>query len=361
MPFGGICRIIDFTLSNCLDSGLARVAVLTQYQHDHLQRYVRQRWSGLWNRPGQDSQLMCLAPTSGKRYRGTADAVFQNLSLLESSPKYVVILSGDHVYEMDYRELFIRHLETNADVTIATIEHPLKTATQFGVVEVDSNFRVTGFEEKPSDPLPLPLRPDMALISMGLYVFKTDILVQALVENCEGGLGFDFGHHVIPSLISSARVYAYDFRDEVEDSPRYWRDIGTLDSYHEASMDLIRGKVRSPGLPLRNRVSIRASARVSHSVLSYGVRVEECASIEESIVMPGATVGRGAQVRRAIIEEGVHIPDDFQVGMDIEHDREHYTVSRNGIVVVSNTSRLTKSVVVRFQVGQVPRAKRTVA
>src|SRR5262249_9040292 len=201
----------------------------------------RENWGEYWGDPGRGARtLICLPPASGKRYRGTADAVFQNLPLITSKGlEHVLILSGDHVYEMDYREILSQHVERNADVTIATIEHPVEDAGRFGVVEVDPEFRVTGFQEKPETASAMPLRPSKALISMGVYVFKRDVLIRALIENCDDGLGFDFGRHIIPSLIDASRVYAYGFCDDAADSPRYWRDIGTIDSYYEANMDLL--------------------------------------------------------------------------------------------------------------------------
>jgi glucose-1-phosphate adenylyltransferase len=231
---------VDFTLANCLKSGLGHVALLTQYRHHDLHGYIRDHWCDFWKmRYGEP--LFCLPPTSGKRYRGTADSVFHNLAVIESNrPEYVLILSGDHVYDMDYRELLSRHVETNADVTIATIEYPVKDAGYFGVIEADSGFRVTGFQEKPPNPRGLPLRPHMALVSMGIYLFKRDVLIQSLIENCDRMCGYDFGHHVIPSLIGSGRIYAYNFRDDASEAPRYWRDIGTIDNYYGASMDFAR-------------------------------------------------------------------------------------------------------------------------
>jgi glucose-1-phosphate adenylyltransferase len=358
IPFGGRFRIVDFTLLNCLNSKVGQVAMLTQYRHEELHGYIRQRWSEFWNRPGDASrQLVCLPPASGKRYRGTADAVFQNLPVIHSNgSEHVVILSGDHVYAMDYRELLSQHVETNADVTIATVEYPIQDATHFGVVEVDANFRVTGFQEKPRSPRPMPLRPDMALISMGVYVFKRDVLTRSLLENCERAVGYDFGHHIIPALIGCTRVFAFDFRDEVENSPRYWRDIGTIDSYYRASMDLVQPmtpfkahmiSASHPAAVPEVAARVSGSAHVSHSVLSSGVRIEKDASIENSVLMPGVRVGRGAAIRRAIIEEGIQIPADFRVGFNIERDRKHYTNSPNGVVVVSETPNVSKPVVVR--------------
>ena len=356
IPFGGVFRIVDFTLSNCLNSNVGKVAVLTQYCHEELHTYIRQRWSQFWNTPGRDGQeLRCLPPADGKRYRGTADAVFQNLPMILSNrAEYVLILSGDHVYEMDYRELLAQHVETAADVTIAAVEHPLKDAMHFGVVEVNADFRVMGFEEKPRNPSALPLRPDMALVSMGVYVFNRDVLARSLMENCESGFGYDFGHHVIPSLIDTARVYAYDFRDEVKESPRYWRDIGTIDSYYQASLDFVRpdtaadhfrnGWHSRQELPDEIATTVCGSAHVTHSVLSPGVRIEEGAYVEDSVLMPGVWVGRGARLHRVIVEEGVRIPADFHAGWDIERDRGHYSVSPSGVVVISETPRIAKQV-----------------
>lgn len=357
VPFGGIFRIVDFTLSNCLNSNLTQVTLLTQYRHDELQSYVQQEWSDLWSRSGTDDRtLTCLPPASGNRYRGTADAVFQNLPLIHSTElDTVLILSGDHVYQMDYREFMARHKETNADVTIATSEYPLKDASQFGVVEVDSDLRVTAFEEKPLKPRPLPSHPDRSLISMGIYAFKREVLIRALVENCAGGIGYDFGHNVIPSLIDSARVYAYSFRDEARDTARYWRDIGTIDSYYNASMDLVLpGALFNPyvsnswksqsGESLQRTTSISSDAYVSQSVLSSGVHIEQNASVEDSVLMPGVRVGKGARLRHAIIEEGIHIPTDFQVGWNNDQDLKHHTVSRSGVVVVSESPKMTRPI-----------------
>jgi glucose-1-phosphate adenylyltransferase len=363
IPFGGVFRIIDFALYNCLNSNLSEVALLTQYRHEELHSYIRQRWAEFWNVPGTNQKLLCLPPVSGKRYRGTADAVFQNLSLIDANAaEYVLILSGDHIYEMDYRELLSQHVESGADVTIATLDHPLNKAAQFGVVEVDGNFRVTGFEEKPLNPRPLPMRPQMALISMGVYVFNRDVLVRALRENCDNAFGFDFGHHVIPSLIDSSRVYAFDFRDDAQSTPRYWRDIGTLDSYYDASMDLVpQHTPLNVGRSLTCHASVSGSARVARSVLSAGIRIEEGASVEDCVLMPEACIGRGAQLRRAIIEEGVRIPDGFQVGLDHDYDRKHHTVSRNGVVVVCDSPKIAKTPAVSFSNVQPFRSAQAVA
>src|SRR5262245_45492071 len=352
MAFGGIFSIVDFTLSNCLRSKLTSVALLTQYQHEQLRGYIRYGWTGVWNNSRAHPQpLVCLPPSTEARYRGTADAVFKNLSILESTrPDFVLIVSGGHIYDMDYRDILAQHVEMHADLTIATVERPLKDAAQFGVVEVGETVRITGFEEKPLDPSTLPSRGDRALISMGVYLFKTDVLIRSLMENCERGFGYDFGQHVVPSLIGSARVFAYDFRDEFENAPRYWRDIHTIDGYYDANMDLVRPSpasnlYRHPAAVGNNigcsrSATVHVYSHVSQSVLSPGVRIEERASVQDSILMPGVWIGPGAAVRHAIVEEGVHIPAAFRVGWDADEDRKRYVISPAGVVVVTETPQL---------------------
>ncbi|HLH32434.1 MAG TPA: sugar phosphate nucleotidyltransferase [Terriglobia bacterium] len=353
VSFGGMFRIIDFTLSNCLHSGLGRVALLTQYKSEELHRYVREGWWDLWSStPSQREPLVCVSPVSGKRYRGTADAVFQNAELLDSDSEFVLVLSGDHIYQMDYRELLRRHVETNADLSIATVEHPIRQASQFGVVEVDATFRVTGFEEKPPNPRSLPNEPSRALVSMGVYAFKKSVLVNTLRALCESGRGSDFGRDIIPALIHSARTYAYDFRNQKQNTSAYWRDIGTVDAYYAASMDLVRKDPlfdpyfndNSPSIPTRHptpphalRARVHSNARVAQSVLSPRVRIEAGAEIDGSVLLPGVRVGKGARIRRAIVEEGVEIPAGLHVGFDLNHDRRHHTVTESGVVVISQT------------------------
>ena len=347
VSFGGIFRLIDFTLSNCLNSGLSQVSLLTQYRYEDLHRYVRQYWS-------DRTSVLCLPPSSGKRYRGTADAVFKNMELLEeASAEFTLVLSGDHIYSMDYRELLLQHAATNADLTIATVEYPRSDASQFGVVEVDTDFKVTGFEEKPAYPRPMPAQPSMALVSMGVYVFKTKALLQALRDHCEEGQGYDFGHHIIPSFINAGRTFAFDFRNDTERSPRYWRDIGTIDGYYEASMDLLRpdrpfDPYRNVTRPATLSTRLHSRSHISGSVLSPGICVEEGAVVEDSVLMPGVRIGKGARLRRAIVEEGVQIPAGFHAGFDLDRDRQHHTVSYSGVVVVNETPANIKPTVLRF-------------
>jgi glucose-1-phosphate adenylyltransferase len=341
VSFGGMFRIIDFTLFNCMHSGLRKVSLLTQYKYEELHRYIREDWWDLWShRPDCREPLVCLPPASGKRYRGTADAVFQNVNLVEADTDYVLILSGDHIYEMDYRNLLSQHIETNADLTVAAVEYPLREASHFGVLQVDETSRVAGFDEKPAIPRPLTSNPSMALVNMGVYVFKKSILLGALDVVCGSGQGFDFGHHIIPALIHSVRTYAYDFRDGTQGIPRYWRDIGTIDAYYAASMEVLQAE--SPFDPYVDCVwpsrapRINTRAQVGRSVVSPGVVVEENAAVYDSVLMPGARVGAGAQLRRVIVEEGVHVPAGFCAGFDAEHDRNHQTVSEKGVVVIAH-------------------------
>ena len=344
----GPCRIVDFTLSNCRNSGLRDCALLTQYRRDQLAVHIRRNWN---------REYRCLSAALGKRYRGTAPAVYQNLLCMENA-QHVLILAGDHVYQMDYQKLIRRHLETEADLTLSTVLFPLSQASNFGVVEVGADFRVKRFVEKPAAPRPLPHRAASAVVSMGIYVFKVQVLVDALHRHCNAGSGFDFGFHIVPSLIDSRRVYTYNFCDEATGVPLYWRDVGTIDSYYSASMDLLRAQppfdLWSGTLPRDEslgRPSVDSAARVSHTMLCDGVRVAEGAEIEDCVLMPGSTIGRGARLRRVIVDEGVQIPEGFRAGWDMEADRQDHIVSPGGIVVISHAPRPAPMRPVREQVS----------
>jgi glucose-1-phosphate adenylyltransferase len=370
-------RIIDFTLSNCLHSGLSGVSILTQYRHEELHRYIREGWSQLWNSSMPNrSPLICRPPVSGKRYRGTGDAVLRNAEVLDDESEFVLILSGDHIYQMDYGDLLNQHVETNADLTIATVEHPLREASHFGVVEADGSFRVTGFQEKPIAPRPLPFNSSMALVSMGVYVFKKAVLLDSLRAVCESGTGTDFGHDVIPALIRSARVFAYDFRNETNHTPRYWRDIGTIDAYYTASMDLVQDdapfdpfandhrpsqptrhpSVRNATEPCTSAARVDSDCELTRTVLSSGVQVEQGAKVHESVLMSSVRIGKGARLQRVIVEEGVHIPAGFSAGFDLNEDREFHTVTKSGIVVVSCDPARTKPSILNFAANARTRA-----
>jgi glucose-1-phosphate adenylyltransferase len=356
VSFGGKFRIIDFTLSNCLHSDISRVTVLTQYRYEQIHSYVNEAWCDIWKQTAGDYPV-CSPPGNGTPYRGTADAVLQNLELLDLDSDYVLVLSADHIYQMDYRDLLRQHVETNADLTIATVEHPLADASAFGVVQVNEALKVTGFKEKPATPDPCPFNSSMAMVNMGIYVFKKPVLLAALRWICGSELGFDFGHDVIPKLIHFGRTYAYDFRDTARNVPKYWRDIGTIDAYYAASMDLVQADApfdpytdrywpasSTPHSSLLCRVSTRknlgclhGSARIERSVLSRDVRVDPNAVVEESILMPGVHVGNGAEVRHAIVDEGVKIPAGFRQGLRSRKDQNQFVLTESGILVISNT------------------------
>jgi len=353
IPFGGIFRIIDFTLWNCVNSGITHGAVLTQYRHEDIKEDLRKNWIEFWARSSRThpASLQCLEPVSGKRYRGTADAVYQNLAIIKfHKPAFVLILSGDHIYDMDYRDLIKHHAESNADLTVAAVEYPSNEASHFGVLEVDSNLKVTGFDEKPSMPRQLADRPGMSLISMGVYVFKTDVLIRALLEHCGLGNRYDFGHDIIPSLIASRQVLAYDFRDSERRTPGYWRDVGTLDSYYRANMDLVEAEPPlnpylkngwrfRPEILLHDKTSVSGTARLARSITSPGVRIAEGAFVEECVLLPGVRIGKGAQLRRVIVEDGVSVPEGSQAGFDIGRDRLEHGVTAGGVVLISSSPK----------------------
>jgi glucose-1-phosphate adenylyltransferase len=374
VPFGGIYRIIDFTLSNCINSDIRRILVLTQYKALELIRHLRDGWTIL--SPEMGEYIEVIPPMKRIHedwYLGTADAVYQNIhSVAAENPRELLILAADHIYKMNYHEMLAWHHQHNADVTIATIQAPPEEAARFGVVEIGPDFRVTGFEEKPQhgNPVRSPFNPDMISASMGVYVINTETALRALVEDAEDpNSSHDFGHDVIPRWIHKARVIAYDFADLNDKTVKYWRDVGTLDAYYEANMDLVsvipefnlydkRWPIRTHleqqppakfvfaqegrrmGIAIDSIVSagcIVSGGRVVRSILSPGVRINSYCEVESSIVMHNAEVGRYSRVRRAIIGQNVRIPESSVIGYDIEADRaKGYTVTDSGIVVICN-------------------------
>ena len=368
--FGGNYRLIDFTLSNCLNSGVRRIYVLTQYKSDSLHRHVRLGWNLL--NPELDEYVEIRSPQqrlTSHWYQGTADAIYQNIYTLQLlRPRYVLVLSGDHVYRMNYLRLIEQHVANNADLTIACIETPIEEAARLGVISVDVVGRALGFEEKPEVTASLGARDGTALCSMGVYVFKTEMLVRRVIEDAKNSTSHDFGRDVVPAMIQAGDdVFAFKFFHENGGAP-YWRDIGTLDAYWEAHMDLVRAEpvfdlydhrwpVRSyaqsappfktmsgggePGLPgseVRNSLvcngTIIRDGHVSDSVIGRNVRINCGSRIEESVIMDGVCVGRGVTIRRAVIDKGNHIPDDSTIGVELEQDRTRFTVSEGGVVVV---------------------------
>jgi glucose-1-phosphate adenylyltransferase len=373
VPFGGAYRIIDFTLSNCINSDIRRIFILTQYKALDLIRHVRDGWNILSAELGEYIEIIPpMKRVSEDWYQGTADAVFQNWQSIEAeAPSATLILSGDHIYKMNYHEMIDWHRRHSADVTIATIQIPPEEAGRFGVLEIDPEYRVIGFEEKPQhgNPVRSQFDPSMVSSSMGIYVFNTDVLLKALHEDAQDAeSSHDFGRNVIPKLLGQSRVVAYDFRDINAKQNRYWRDVGTLDAYYEANLDLVavvpEFNLYDRSWPIRTKVtqqppakfvfaqegrrmgvavdsvvsagSIVSGGRVVHSILSPGVRVNSYCEVEYSILMPGAVIGRYSRIRRAIINTGVTIPDSSVIGFDPDADRARgYTVTEGGIVVVA--------------------------
>ncbi|HEX3152391.1 MAG TPA: glucose-1-phosphate adenylyltransferase [Gemmataceae bacterium] len=377
VPFGGLYRIIDFTLSNCLNSGLRRVVVMTQYKARSLDRHIRQGWSFLSNELGEYVEVLPPQQRANEEwYRGTADALYHNIYSLETEKKDItLILAGDHIYKMDYGQMIAAHQENQADLTVGCFPIRRSECKHFGVVTAAADHRITGFQEKPDTAEAMPGDPHHCLGSMGIYVFNTEWLFDLLIEdqNTEGS-AHDFGKDLIPAVIESHRVFAYPFRDRNvgATSTPYWRDVGTIDAYYQANMDLVdlspvlnlydkSWPIRtlqpqlpppkfvhySPGLPGEARRGeavdsmvcagcIISGGHVRRSILSPNVRVNSYAMVEDSILFAGVKIGRKSRVRRAIIDKGVEVPEHVEVGYNLELDRRRgFTVTDSGIVVIA--------------------------
>jgi glucose-1-phosphate adenylyltransferase len=383
VPFGGIYRIIDFSLSNCLNSGIRRMLILTQYKAMSLDRHIDLGWRRFFCR--ELGEFIDVVPPQQRIdehwYQGTADAVYQNIYAIEKErPEYVVVLAGDHIYKMNYTDMVKFHQKNNADLTIGALRVRIDKAQQFGVMEVDSDQRVVGFEEKPPDPKPVPDDPHYALASMGIYVFTASFLFEELCRDATSAKSArDFGKNIIPSVIDEHRVFAFPFRDENRKKDKYWRDVGTLDAYYDANMDLIsvdpqlnlydeqwRVRTYQPNVPPPKFVfaghggsercgraidsivcqgTIISGGLVERSVISPNVRVNSYSHVEDSILFSGVDVGRHSRVRRAIIDKGVTIPPETEIGYDLEMDLERgFTVTENGIVVIAKAAGVEKLV-----------------
>ena len=364
--FGGPYRIIDFTLSNCINSGLRKIFIALQYKSLSLSRHLRMGWSVVADELGEFIEILSPQKRVGEHwYLGTADAVYQNLySILRENPRHLIVLSGDHVYKMDYAKMLRFHRDGGAGATLAAIEVPSEDADRFGVVQVDGQDRLTGFLEKPKD---LPAGTQV-LASLGIYIFDMDVLVPALEKDARQDSNHDFGKDILPELIASVPVFAYRFYDENKKEAKYWRDIGTIDAYYDANMDLCHVNpdfnLYDPEWPLRtyqvqappakfvfadegrrcgqaldsviSAGCIVSGSRVAGSVLCPNVRVHSFCDIDQSILMPGVRVGRHARIRRAIVDRDVFVPRGALIGYNDEEDRRRHTVSDSGIVVVTN-------------------------
>lgn len=380
VPFGGKYRIIDFTLSNCLNSGLRRVAVLIQYKSHSLDRHIRIGWDVLNAELGE--YIASIPPQqriSEEWYRGTADAVHQNLFLLDGEQaEYVLILAGDHIYKMDYMEMFHWLIAKNADVVVGAIDIPIQEAYRFGVMAVDEDYRVTRFDEKPSNPTPLPNDPGLVFGSMGIYLFRGKGLREELIADAKEGTAHDFGKNIIPRMIANRKVYAFKFQDANRKDVKYWRDIGTLDAYWEANLDLVavdplfnlydqQWPIRTyqgqfppakfvfaqdyqggrMGVALDSIVCggcIISGGRVQNSVLSPNVRIQDHSDVRDSVIMENVVIGEHSRIRRAIIDKDVVIPAKTEIGYDREADAQRFTVTESGLVVISKGMKLNASV-----------------
>lgn len=372
MRFGGSYRIIDFTLSNCVNSGIRQVIVLPQYRSFSLTPHLRHGWNIFTPEMGEYIYAVMPQHTGGQEwYQGTADAIYQNLDLITAiSPPAVLVLGGDHIYKMNYAEMVREHVQSGADVTVGAIEVPRCIGHQFGILTTEDNGGILGFEEKPTHPASLPSDPAYAYASMGIYCFHPRVLRIVLDEDATLGGEHDFGRNVIPRMIGRHHAKAHNFKDENKKTPRYWRDVGTIDAYWEANMDLVavdplfnlydrewpmrtyqgqyppakfvwgqEGPGGRLGMAVDSIVSagcIISGGQVYHSILSPNVRIHSYAEVRDSILFDGVDVGRGARVQRAVIDEGVEIPPGMVIGYDREEDARRFTISDKGIVVVSN-------------------------
>lgn len=372
VPFGGSYRIVDFTLSNCVNSELKKILILTQYKALELNRHIREGWSIVSEELGEFIEVLPpMKRVHEDWYRGTADAVYQNLeSILDEDPELTLILSADHIYKMDFRDMITWHRAKGAEITIATTRMPHSESNRFGVLDLDGDRRVRAFEEKPQHEHPdrSTEDPSSISVSMGIYVFSTPALKRILLSDAQDvNSSHDFGKDILPNEIARGQVFAYEFRDLNDKTRPYWRDIGTLDAYYETNMDLVQVvpefNLYDENWPIRTRLfqqppakfvfaesekrmgvgldsiisagCIVSGGRVTHSVLSPGVRVDSYCEIDRSILMTGVRVGRHSRIRRAIIPPFVCVPERSVIGFDVGTDRANgYTVTEAGVVVV---------------------------
>jgi glucose-1-phosphate adenylyltransferase len=378
VTFGGIYRIIDITLSNCINSDLRHVYILTQYKALSLNRHIREGWNIVANDLGEFVEILPpMQRVSSNWYLGTADAVYQNIySIGAEQPKYVLILSGDHIYKMNYRRMMQQHRDSGADVTLATILIEPSETKHFGVVDIDSKGRITGFEEKPKETATRsPYNSNMVSGSMGVYIFNTDVLIPVLLKDAEDpDSRHDFGHNILPKMVDDYKIYSFNFIDENKKEALYWRDVGTLDAYYEANMDLVSvspvfnlydrdwpmrthqrqyppakfvfsepGRTGSAVDSIISAGCIVSGGMVRNSVFSPDVRVNSFSEVDSSIVFSHVNIGRHCRIRRAIIDRDVHIPEGTVIGYDHEADRQRYFVTDSGITVVTRDYSLFES------------------
>ncbi len=369
VPVGGKYRIIDFPLSNCVNSGIRRIGVLTQYKSHSLIRHLQRAWGFMRAEIGEFVEILPAQQRTTKKewYQGTADALFQNIDIMQRHhPEYVLVLGGDHVYTMDYSDMLAHHVRSGADFTVGSIEVPVSEASAFGVMTVDENMQITHFTEKPAQPDSIPGKPGIALVSTGIYVFSKDFLYETLIEDAgKSDSSHDFGKDIIPAKINDSRAIAFPFRDKV-DKPAYWRDVGTLDSYWQTNMELCSV---NPELNLYDRDwpiwtyqpqyppakfifddegrrgeaidsliaggCILSGARVKRSVLFFATTVENYSHVKDSVILPKVSIGSHCRITRAIIDKGCVIHDGTVIGEDPVEDAKRFHVTPEGIVLVT--------------------------
>jgi glucose-1-phosphate adenylyltransferase len=368
VPFGGKYRIIDFALSNCINSGLRRIGVLTQYKSHSLIRHLQRAWSFMRPEIGEFVEIIpAQQRLRPEWYQGTADAIYQNLDIVyRHEPDYVLILGGDHIYTMNYAQMLAAHVKAGADLTIGCIEVPLKDAREFGVMSVDDDYKITRFTEKPANPEPVPGKPDLALASMGIYIFSMEFLTKALIRDAEDESSqHDFGKNIIPAAIENAKAIAYPYLNS-RGEPAYWRDVGSIYSYWKANIELCdiepelnlyernwpiwTYQTQSPpakfafddegrrGQAIDTLVAggcIISGAKVKRSVIFFNTQIETGTYVKDSVILPKVRIGRNCKMIRCIVDKGTVIPDNFQVGVDLEEDRKRFLVTDEGIVLVT--------------------------
>ena len=369
VPFGGKFRIIDFPLSNCINSGIRRIGVITQYKAHSLILHIQKGWGHL---RGEFGEFLELLPAQQRIepswYSGTADSIYQNLDIIRShSPDHVLILAGDHIYKMDYGAMLAKHVEDDADVTVGCIEVSIEEASSLGVMDVDKSHRIKKFTEKPDNPTPIPGKKDEALCSMGIYIFNTDLLFELLIRDADTvDSSHDFGKDILPYVINKYRVFAYPFTKSNSSIQAYWRDVGTVDAFWEANLELISvtpelnlyddewpiwtnqeqlppakfifDNNKRRGTALDSMVSggcIISGAKVKHSLLFSNVSVNDYTKVDSSVVLPDVTIGQNCRIYHAVIDKGCDIPDGTIIGQDVEQDRKRFYVSEKGVVLVT--------------------------
>jgi glucose-1-phosphate adenylyltransferase len=371
VPFGAIYRIIDFSLSNCVNSDIRHIYLLTQYKSTSLNRHIELGWNIFSTRFGEFVRLIPAQQQMDESwYQGTADAIFQNIfTLQQDQPDLVLVLPGDHVYKMDYRTMVDFHIRKRAVLTVAALPVNKGLSTDFGVIEVDREDRIRSFQEKPPNPKPMPERPDCVLASMGIYVFDTEVLVKRLIDDFRNEEStHDFGKDLIPAMVDQDEVFVFRFMNRQSGEAAYWRDVGTLEAYWEANMDLVgvtpqlnlydtewpihtyqgdypparavMAPDEGPGVAINALISggcVIRGGRVLNSVLSPNVSVESGADVKDSVLMERVHVKEGARVRRAILDKDIHVPAGAEIGYDLERDRKRFTVTDSGIVVIPKT------------------------